>query len=95
MDSHHRRGVGLVGDVGAQRRGVASRVADGLGDVLGPPGLLAVVDDDVGVRVGELPRDLRADAPGGARHQDDLWFVHVGSFHQAVTSRTRLTVHPI
>src|ERR1700738_778705 len=49
-----------------QRRGVPARAADGFGDGFRAFGTLPVVHDDVGVGAGELPRDLRADAPRSA-----------------------------
>ena len=66
-----RGGVGFDREVRRERRGVAARVADGLGDHLRPLCPRAVVDDDVGVRPGELSRDLGSDAPRSAGHEDD------------------------
>ena len=67
----HRRALGFVGDVGAQRRRVPACAADGLSNGFGALCPLAVVHDDVGVGAGELLRDLGADASRTAGDQDD------------------------
>ncbi len=92
----HRRGLSLIGDVGAQRRGVPACAADGVGHGFRTLGLLAVVHDDVGVGAGELLGDLGTDAPRSAGDQDDpcRCVMHVGFLPSRPCVRFgTLTVH--